>query len=147
MDVEARVDADEALAAIDAILERLESLPGFYRDLSEWWRYRQTLYFGSSKIPRNDPRTVELKGSAQPLVDTGNLRAATMRNQPFNLGDGRGATFGLRKGTPEYTLGILMLSRPRGAPRRDPVPKLSADERAEIADLMRAWIMEAVDGA
>ena len=145
MDVDVSLTDDQAVAMLDAVVERIESLPGFYRDLSEWWRYRQTLYFMSTRIPRNDPRTIELKGSAQPLVHTGGLRAATMRNQPFNLGTGKGATFGLRKGTPEYTLGILMLSKPRGAPRRDAVPKLNATERQEVADLMREWIMEGTE--
>lgn len=144
MDVSAGLDPDGVLGTLEQIIDQIDDLDGFYRDLTDWWRLRQTLYFGSPKIPRNDPRTIALKGSSQPLVDTGNLRAATMRNQPFNL-SGAGATFGLRKGTPEYTLGILMLSRPRGAPRRDAVPKLNADERAEIVDLALAWIMKGVD--
>ena len=144
MDVNAEADTDGLVDSIDRMARQISDLDGFFRDLSEWWRYRQTLYFGSSKIPRNDPQTIIFKGSAQPLVDTGNLRASTMRNQPFNL-SGAGATFGLRKGTPEYKLGILMLSRPRGAPRRDPVPKLNVNERREVVDLALEWITKGQD--
>ena len=141
MDVSAEADTDGLVVTLEEIAQHISQLDGFYRDLTEWWRYRQTLYFASSKIPRNHPQTIIFKGSAQPLVDTGNLRAATMRNQPFNL-VGEDATFGLRKGTPEYKLGILMLSRPRGAPRRDAVPKLNVNERREVVDLALEWIMK-----
>lgn len=130
---------DDVLSRLDGIADRAANMSEAYADLEKWWRKRQTEYFASSKIPRNHPRTVILKGSNRPLVDTGNLRDATMRNQPFNLTD-QGATFGLRKGTPEYTLGILMESSPRGAPERTPVPKLTPTERAKILDTLDEWV-------
>lgn len=132
--------ADELVMELDQIAERAGNMSRLYESLGNWWRERQAAYFASSKIPRNDPRTIALKGSSQPLVDTGNLRDATMRNQPFNLTD-QGGTFGLRKGTPEYTLGILMESSPRGAPARSAVAKLTPTERAKILDRMGEWIM------
>ena len=142
MDVSGDLDAEALTGSLKGMVDRLDDLDGFYRrDAAEWWRYRQTQYFNSSKIARNNPRTIALKGSNQPLVDTGNLRAATMRNQPFNLGP-TDATFGLRKGTPEMKLGVLMRSSPRGAPRRMAVVALNAAERQDVVDMMADWIME-----
>lgn len=131
--------AGAVLARLDGVADRVANLSVAYRRLDEWWRERQTAYFASPKIARNHPRTVLLKGSNRPLVDTGNLMDATMRNQPFNLTD-QGATFGIRKGTPEYKLGILMESSPRGAPERSPVPKLTPPESAKILDGLDEWI-------
>ena len=140
MDASVVVGADDLDRTLDEIVEHVANLSEAYRRLDEWWRERQSEYFASSRIPKNSPRTLDRKGSRRPLVDTGNLRDATMRNQPFNLTD-KGATFGLRKGTPEYTLGILMESSPRGAPVREPVPKLGRNEGAEVLDALSDWIM------
>ena len=142
VDVSGGLDAEALTGSLKGMVDRLDDLDGFYRrELPEWWRYRQTLYFASSKIPRNDPKTIALKGSSQPLVETGNLRAATMRNQPFNLGP-NDATFGLRRGTPEMKLGVLMYSSPRGAPQRKALLPLNAAERRDVVDMMTDWIME-----
>ncbi len=141
---EAVAGADDLVAKLDRIAERASNMSKFYDNLEAWWRERQTAWFASSKIAPNDPRTIALKGSNRPLVDTGNLRDATMRNQPFNKNDS-GATFGLRKGTPEMKLGILMESGPRGAPARSAVVGLTPTESADILDLMGEWLMEGAD--
>jgi phage gpG-like protein len=143
VDVAAKVDASGATDELEALLKRVEQVDEFWRDLDDWWESRQSAWFSSGRIPLNDPATVRLKGSGQPLVDTGNLRDATMRNQPFSLG-GSDATFGLRKGTPEYKLGILNLSGPRGAPKRNAVPRLTAAERREVLTMLRRYLTEVV---
>ena len=140
MDVDVTVDVGPVVDMLERVLHKVDDLSGFWDDLDGWWNARQSDWFASGRIARNDPATVRLKGSATPLVDSGNLRDATLRNQPFNAGPSD-ATFGLRKGTPEYTLGILNLSGPRGAPKRRAVRQLTAAEKREVVELLEKHLM------
>jgi hypothetical protein len=130
---------------IEALLDRVENLDGFWDDLGDWWAKRQTDWFASGNIPINAPSTTRRKGSAQGLVDTGALRDSTRLNQPFNRSLGS-ATFGLRKGTPSYLKAVLGLAEPRGAPRRAAVAPIGSADIHEVRTILTDYIMDAAEG-
>lgn len=143
--VDARLDADAAVALIEALLERVGDTDGFWDDLAEWWARRQTDWFAGGDIPADAPSTARRKGHAQGLVDTGALRDSTRLNQPFNR-TLDSATFGLRKGTPSYLKAVLGLSGPRGAPKRAAVAPLGSVDIAEVRDILADYITDAAKG-
>lgn len=142
MRVEAELDADAAVRLLEDLIDRVEHIDEFWKDLSSWWYQRQTDWFASGQIPLDAPSTTRRKGSAQPLVETGALRDSTRDNQPFNLGAGQ-ATFGLRKGTPSYLKGALNLAGPRGAPPRAAVPPLDGSDQDKLRELLRRFVLGA----
>lgn len=143
--VDARLDATSAVALIEALLDRVSNLDGFWDDLGRWWYRRQTDWFTSGNIPANAASTARRKGHAQGLVDTGGLLASTRDNQPFNRSL-ESATFGLRKGTPSYAKAVLGLSEPRGAPRRAAVAPLGTVDVTAVRDILSDYITDAAKG-
>lgn len=144
LDVDGSLDAAAAIRLLEDLIDRVEHLDEFWRDLGKWWYQRQTDWFASGQIPLDAPSTTRRKGSALPLVDTGALRNSTRDNQPFNLGSGT-ATFGLRKGTPSYLKGTLNLAGPRGAPQRSAVAPLTRTDQDTVRQILRDHILEVVN--
>ncbi len=141
VEASARLDDRGVRALVEALLDRVESNDRFWESLNEWWVARQNAWFDSGEIAANHPATVRLKDSSQPLVDTGQLKASTVQNQPFHSATS-GATFGLRKGTASYRKAVLNLAGPRGAPSRSAVKPIDGDDVSIVRDILRDYIME-----
>lgn len=138
-------DFTAVLRLIDRLEDRTADLTAVWPEVGRWYADRQrTLFTTSSSWPPRKASTIATLhrhglGGGPVLVRTGALRAAATAAAPLRSAS-RYAAFGVDTGPVGQRARWLAKGR-RSMPRRNPVPALSAAEKARVARVIADRIL------
>lgn len=136
--------ADGVVRELRDMAERSGDLePLWHRIATQVWEPRQQAVFSGGKLAPLSPASVKRKRvhKNEPMLATGDLRAATYRYSPIKSTNDR-ASFGIPKGGTRKAIGAMHAVRSGSRPKRDVVPNWSKAERERILDIFADYIME-----